>query len=142
MGSRWVCPLKLFLLYTFDLESIVAMVAMRNMFRSLLHVGENFNVDIGIKHYGPRLVDGLRKVDRGRETFNNCILLRGSTEASKRSAYHYDLWNMKYLKRFKWDNLTEEIGTWSGLLSCVCRVQPLSAICKSYFLLFRLASFL
>lgn len=33
-----------------------------------------------------------------------------SMEASRRSAYHYDLWNMKYLKSFKWDNLTEEIA--------------------------------
>ncbi|KAG0603576.1 hypothetical protein M758_10G104100 [Ceratodon purpureus] len=39
------------------------------------------------------------------------IMLNGEPmEASKRSAYHYDLWNMKYLKRFKWDNLTEEIA--------------------------------
>ncbi|GAQ80255.1 hypothetical protein KFL_000500070 [Klebsormidium nitens] len=28
----------------------------------------------------------------------------------KRSAYHYDLWNLKYLHKFKWDNLTEEIA--------------------------------
>lgn len=28
----------------------------------------------------------------------------------RRSAYHYDLWNLKYLHKFKWDNLTEEIG--------------------------------
>ena len=28
----------------------------------------------------------------------------------RRSAYFYDLWNIKYLKKFKWDNLTEEIG--------------------------------
>ena len=32
----------------------------------------------------------------------------------KRSAYHYDLWNLKYLHKFKWDNLTEEIGEWPG----------------------------
>jgi hypothetical protein len=31
-------------------------------------------------------------------------------DSSKRSAYHYDLWNIKYLHKFKWDNLTEEIG--------------------------------
>ncbi|MCO5595313.1 hypothetical protein L7F22_049354 [Adiantum nelumboides] len=28
----------------------------------------------------------------------------------KRSAYYYDLWNIKYLRKFKWDNLTEEIA--------------------------------
>jgi ESF2/ABP1 family protein len=27
----------------------------------------------------------------------------------KRSAYHFDLWCLKYLPKFKWDNLTEEI---------------------------------
>lgn len=29
---------------------------------------------------------------------------------NRRSAYHYDLWCMKYLSKFKWDHLTEEIG--------------------------------
>lgn len=28
----------------------------------------------------------------------------------KRSAYHFDLWCMKYLPKFKWDHLTEEIN--------------------------------
>ncbi|KAL5865903.1 hypothetical protein ACOSQ3_003417 [Xanthoceras sorbifolium] len=28
----------------------------------------------------------------------------------KRSSFHYDLWNIKYLSKFKWDNLTEEIA--------------------------------
>lgn len=28
----------------------------------------------------------------------------------RRSAYHYDLWTLKYLPKFKWDHLTEEIG--------------------------------
>jgi hypothetical protein len=26
------------------------------------------------------------------------------------STHRYDLWNLKYLKHFKWDNLTAEIG--------------------------------
>lgn len=26
-----------------------------------------------------------------------------------RSVYYYDLWNIKYLLKFKWDNLTEEM---------------------------------
>ena len=29
---------------------------------------------------------------------------------NKCSAHYYDLWNIKYLRKFKWDNLTEEIG--------------------------------
>lgn len=28
----------------------------------------------------------------------------------KRSMFYYDLWNIKYLSKFKWDDLTEEIG--------------------------------
>lgn len=28
----------------------------------------------------------------------------------KRSAYHYDLWAIKYLPKFKWDHLTEELA--------------------------------
>lgn len=28
----------------------------------------------------------------------------------KRSSFYYDLWNIKYLSKFKWDDLTEEIG--------------------------------
>ncbi|KAL3162958.1 hypothetical protein ABBQ32_009391 [Trebouxia sp. C0010 RCD-2024] len=28
----------------------------------------------------------------------------------RRSAYHYDLWSLKYLPKFKWDHLTEEIA--------------------------------
>ena len=28
----------------------------------------------------------------------------------KRSYYHDDLWNMKYLSKFKWTHLTEKIG--------------------------------
>lgn len=28
----------------------------------------------------------------------------------RRSSFYYDLWNIKYLKKFKWDDLTEEIA--------------------------------
>ncbi|XP_057482595.1 pre-rRNA-processing protein esf2-like isoform X2 [Actinidia eriantha] len=28
----------------------------------------------------------------------------------KRSTFYYDIWNIKYLSKFKWDNLTEEIA--------------------------------
>jgi ESF2/ABP1 family protein len=35
----------------------------------------------------------------------------------RRSSYHYDLWNLKYLHKFKWDNLTEEIGKHESVLS-------------------------
>eukprot|EP00262_Sarcandra_glabra_P003987 TRINITY_DN1490_c0_g2_i1.p1 TRINITY_DN1490_c0_g2~~TRINITY_DN1490_c0_g2_i1.p1 ORF type:complete len:252 (-),score=56.76 TRINITY_DN1490_c0_g2_i1:222-977(-) len=28
----------------------------------------------------------------------------------RRSSFYYDLWNIKYLSKFKWDNLTEELA--------------------------------
>ena len=34
----------------------------------------------------------------------------------KRSAYHYDLWCLKYLPKFKWDHLTEEIGDSASIM--------------------------
>lgn len=38
-------------------------------------------------------------------------MLNGNQIGGKRrSAYHYDLWSLKYLPKFKWDHLTEEIG--------------------------------
>ena len=38
-------------------------------------------------------------------------MLNGQPMGGKRrSAYHYDLWCLKYLSKFKWDHLTEEIG--------------------------------
>eukprot|EP00891_Asterochloris_glomerata_P006664 jgi/Astpho2/6664/Aster-05021 len=38
-------------------------------------------------------------------------MLNGNAIGGKRrSAYHYDLWNLKYLPKFKWDQLTEEIA--------------------------------
>lgn len=37
-------------------------------------------------------------------------MLNGQPMGGKRrSAHYYDLWNMKYLPKFKWDHLTEEI---------------------------------
>ena len=37
-------------------------------------------------------------------------MLNGTQIGGKRrSAYYSDLWNMRYLPKFKWDNLTEEI---------------------------------
>eukprot|EP00249_Psilotum_nudum_P014193 c24710_g1_i2 orf=145-903(+) len=29
---------------------------------------------------------------------------------NRRSSHYYDLWNIKYLRKFKWDNLTEEVA--------------------------------
>ncbi|KAK6267264.1 hypothetical protein QUC31_018101 [Theobroma cacao] len=33
----------------------------------------------------------------------------------KRSSFYYDLWNIKYLSKFKWDDLTEEIAYKSAI---------------------------
>lgn len=37
-----------------------------------------------------------------------CSLFSGG---KKKSAIYYDIWNIKYLTKFKWDDLTDEIGT-------------------------------
>lgn len=38
-------------------------------------------------------------------------MLNGQPMGGKRrSAYHYDLWCLKYLSKFQWESLTEEIG--------------------------------
>lgn len=43
--------------------------------------------------------------------FQVALILNGAQMGGKRrSAYHYDLWNLKYLPKFKWDHLTEEIS--------------------------------
>ena len=36
----------------------------------------------------------------------------------KRYYYHDDMWNMKYLSKFRWSHLTEKIGEQS--VHCVC----------------------
>ncbi|XP_022883164.1 pre-rRNA-processing protein ESF2-like [Olea europaea var. sylvestris] len=38
-----------------------------------------------------------------------------STSGKKRSRFHYDIWNIKYLSKFKWDDLTEEIAYKSAI---------------------------
>ena len=45
-------------------------------------------------------------------------MLNGNPMGGKRrSAYHYDLWCLKYLPKFKWDHLTEEIGNCPELIN-------------------------
>lgn len=39
------------------------------------------------------------------------LLVFVSIGGKKRSAFYHDLWNIKYLSKFKWDDLTGEIGT-------------------------------
>lgn len=48
-------------------------------------------------------------------------MLNGQQMGGKRrSAYHYDLWSMKYLPKFKWDHLTEEVGA-----------RPAAGVCRA-----------
>lgn len=44
----------------------------------------------------------------------NCTAMGGKN----RSRYKEDLWNLKYLPKFKWDHLTEEIGAMSIRFEC------------------------
>ena len=36
--------------------------------------------------------------------------LTSSPGGRKRDAFYYDLWTLKYLPKFKWEHLTEELG--------------------------------
>ena len=37
----------------------------------------------------------------------------------KRSYYHDDLWNIKYLSKFRWTHLTEKIGKMNSLIELI-----------------------
>ncbi len=51
-------------------------------------------------------------------------MLNGQPMGGKRrSAYHFDLWCLKYLPKFQWEALTEDIG------ECVC--ESLVVICAA-----------
>ena len=55
----------------------------------------------------------------------------------KRSSFYYDLWNIKYLSKFKWDDLTEELGKCfmiSVLFLLVKHKQIMLKQCISYSL--------
>ena len=48
---------------------------------------------------------------RDKKKAKSCaVMLNGTQVGGRRRGTHFsDLWNMKYLPKFKWDNLTEEI---------------------------------
>ena len=55
-------------------------------------------------------------------------MLNGQAMGGKRrSAYHYDLWCLKYLSKFKWDHLTEEIGARRPLRRALTSAHLLTA---------------
>ncbi|KAL2631978.1 hypothetical protein R1flu_016664 [Riccia fluitans] len=60
---------------------------------------------------GKNFSEGWVEFVHKRDAKRIAAMLNGERmDPRKRSAYHYDLWAIKYLKRFKWDNLTAEIA--------------------------------
>ncbi|GFR51031.1 hypothetical protein Agub_g13359 [Astrephomene gubernaculifera] len=60
---------------------------------------------------GKNFTEGWVEFEDKRRAKRAALALNGQPMGgSKRSAYHYDLWTIKYLPKFKWDTLTEEIN--------------------------------
>ncbi|KAG2500249.1 hypothetical protein HYH03_001827 [Edaphochlamys debaryana] len=60
---------------------------------------------------GKNFTEGWVEFEDKRRAKRAALALNGQPMGgSKRSAYYYDLWNIKYLPKFKWDSLTEEIN--------------------------------
>ncbi|KAL3689809.1 hypothetical protein R1sor_016118 [Riccia sorocarpa] len=60
---------------------------------------------------GKNFTEGWVEFVHKRDAKRIAAMLNGERmDPRRRSAYHYDLWTIKYLKRFKWDNLTAEIA--------------------------------
>ncbi|CAK0764182.1 hypothetical protein CVIRNUC_003132 [Coccomyxa viridis] len=63
------------------------------------------------KNSGKNFTEGWVEFDDKRVAKRVAEMLNGQPMGGKRrSAYHYDLWCLKYLSKFKWDHLTEEIA--------------------------------
>ncbi|GJP33423.1 hypothetical protein CLOM_g2387 [Closterium sp. NIES-68] len=55
--------------------------------------------------------EGWVEFERKRDAKRVAALLNGQPMGGKNRSHHrFDLWTIKYLKRFKWDNLSEEIA--------------------------------
>ncbi|DBB08410.1 TPA: hypothetical protein ACH3X3_008563 [Trebouxia sp. C0006] len=60
---------------------------------------------------GKNFTEGWAEFDDKAVAKQVAAMLNGNQMGGKRrSAYHYDLWSLKYLPKFKWDHLTEEIA--------------------------------
>lgn len=60
---------------------------------------------------GKKFTEGWVEFADKRIAKRVAVMLNGQKIGGKRrSAYYDDLWNIKYLKHFKWDHLTEEIA--------------------------------
>lgn len=56
-------------------------------------------------------MDGWVEFRRKKSAKDAALALNGSTVAGKRTSHFYgELWSIKYLKDFKWSNLTEQIA--------------------------------
>lgn len=63
------------------------------------------------KSSGKNFTEGWIEFEDKRVAKQVAQMLNGQPMGGKRrSAYHYDLWCLKYLSKFEWDHLTEEIG--------------------------------
>ena len=47
----------------------------------------------------------------------------------KRSYYHDDMWNIKYLPKFRWTHLTEKVGMYCVLCTVYCTYVLLCVVC-------------
>ncbi|CAI5974436.1 unnamed protein product, partial [Closterium sp. NIES-64] len=55
--------------------------------------------------------EGWVEFARKRDAKRVAVLLNGQPMGGKNRSHHrFDLWTIKYLKRFKWDNLSEEMA--------------------------------
>ncbi|EFN50823.1 hypothetical protein CHLNCDRAFT_11893, partial [Chlorella variabilis] len=60
---------------------------------------------------GKNFTEGWVEFEDKQKAKEVAAMLNGQQMGGKRrSAYYYDLWCMKYLPKFKWDHLTEEIN--------------------------------
>lgn len=60
---------------------------------------------------GKNFTEGWVEFEDKKDAKRVALLLNGQPMGGKhRSSYHYDLWCLKYLPKFKWDHLTEEIA--------------------------------
>eukprot|EP00241_Pyramimonas_parkeae_P010837 CAMPEP_0114231834 /NCGR_PEP_ID=MMETSP0058-20121206/4271_1 /TAXON_ID=36894 /ORGANISM="Pyramimonas parkeae, CCMP726" /LENGTH=249 /DNA_ID=CAMNT_0001343241 /DNA_START=291 /DNA_END=1040 /DNA_ORIENTATION=- len=60
---------------------------------------------------GKRFTEGWIEFADRKQAKHLAGLLNGQNIGGKRfSKHHYDLWNLKFLKKFKWEHLTEELA--------------------------------
>lgn len=56
------------------------------------------------------------------ESLNNTLI-----GGRKRNYYHDDMWNLKYLSKFKWDHLTEKVAYERRVRSQKLRLETMQA---------------